>query len=217
MNPIRILLVEDHHLVRAGIRSLLLGVAGVQVVGETGDGREALRLIAEVRPNVVLMDIALPGLNGLEATARAVKDFPNVRVIMLSMNRAEEYVLRALRCGAAGYLLKDNTPVELEQAIRVVARGETYLSPDVSKHVIAAYVQRRDSKPTSLERLTPRQREVLQLIAEGRSTKEIAKTLAISIKTVEMHRQQLREALDIHDTASLVRDALRMGVVSADK
>jgi len=217
MKPIRVLLADDHTLVRAGIRSLLENMEGIEVIAEAGDGREALRLVRTHRPDVVLMDIAMPGLNGLEAAARIAKKFPNVRVIILSMHVNEEYVLQALRAGAAGYMVKGADAAELEIAIRAVARGETYLSPMVSKHVVTDYIQRISGETSPLELLTPRQREVLQLIAEGYSTKKIARTLKISVKTVETHRMQLMERLDIHDIAGLVRYAIRIGLVKPDQ
>jgi DNA-binding NarL/FixJ family response regulator len=216
MKPIRVLLADDHQLIRAGLRLLLEKLGGVDVVAEAGDGREALRLIAAHRPDVVLMDIMMPQLNGLEAAARAARDFPEVRVVMLSVNATEEHVLQALRAGAAGYLLKNMSTAELDAAVRAVARGERYLAAAVSGHVIEAYLQRVGPQASSLDRLTPRQREVLQLVAEGASTKEIARRLGISAKTVEMHRGQLMEALGIHDIAGLVRYAIRMGVIAAD-
>lgn len=214
---IRVLLAEDHTLVRAGIRALLQNIEGVEVVGEAGDGREALHLIDVHRPDVVFMDIAMAGLNGLDATARAAREYPEVRIVMLSMHANEEYVLQALRAGAVGYLLKDAGTTELELAVRAVARGETYLSPAVSKHVVADYVRRVGGGTNSLERLTPRQREVLQLIAEGHTTQNIARTLNISVKTVETHRSQLMERLDIHDIAGLVRYAIRVGLATTDE
>jgi DNA-binding NarL/FixJ family response regulator len=213
MDVIRILLADDHDLVRAGFRSLVQSFHGVEVVGEAGDGRAAIRQIEIHRPHIVLMDIMMPGLNGLEATTRIVKEFPKVRVIILSMNAAEEYVLKAMRVGAAGYLLKDGNPAELEQAIRAVARGETFLSSKVSQHVVSGYIQRVSGPETLTDKLTSRQREILQLIAEGNTTKEIAKKLDISVKTVETHRMQLMERLDIHDIAGLVRFALRVGLI----
>lgn len=216
MRPIRILLVDDHQLVRAGIQALLRDLAGVEIVGEASDGREALRLIAAHHPDVVLMDIMMPGMNGLEATARMVKDYPRTRVIILSVNASEEYVLQALRAGAAGYLLKNITPAELETAIRAVARGERYLTTAVSRHVIDAYLERVGPEASSLDRLTPRQREVLQLVAEGATTKEVGRKLGVSVKTAEMHRSQLMDALGIHDVAGLVRYAIRMGVIAPD-
>jgi len=225
MKPTRVLLAEDHTLVRAGIRALLQNLTGIQVVAEASDGREALRLIKTYQPDVVLMDIAMAGLNGLEATARVTKEFPTVRVIILSMHSTEEYVAQALRAGAAGYLLKDAAAAELELAVTAVARGETYLSPAVSKHVIADYLRRAgggetsggEGAPSTSALLTPRQREILQLIAEGRSTKEIAAILHLSVKTVETHRTQLMARLDVHDIAGLVRYAIRIGLVAVDR
>ena len=213
---IRVLLADNHTLVRAGLRALLQNIEGIQVVAEAGDGREALHLIAVHQPDLVLMDIAMPEMNGLEATAHVVKEFPQVRVIILSMHANEEYVLQALRTGAMGYVLKDAGLSELELAVRASVRGETYLSPAVSKHVVADYVRRVSSEPSSLEQLTSRQREILQLIAEGRTTKEIADLLYVSVKTVETHRLQLMKRLNIHDIAGLVRYAIRMGLVLPD-
>jgi DNA-binding NarL/FixJ family response regulator len=215
MKTIRILLVDDHTLVRAGFRSLLRDIGEVEVVAEAADGREALQRLAEQEVDLVLMDVLMPELNGLDATARIAGTYPQVRVIILSMNPNEEYVLQALRAGAAGYLLKDASPAELEQAIRAVARGETYLTTAVAKHVIAGILH-KSGAAGSLERLTPCQREVLQLIAEGNTTKKMAEKLGISVKTAEAHRIQLMEALDIHDIAGLVRYAIRMGVVAPD-
>lgn len=214
MKRIKVLLAEDHTLVRAGIRALIQKLDDVEVVAEAGNGREALRLIGIHQPDIVLMDIAMSGMNGLEATARATREFPQVRIIILSMHANEEYVLQALRAGAVGYLLKDAGTAELELAIRAVAREETYLSPAISKHVVSDYVRRIGGECSSLERLTRRQREILQLIAEGHSTQEIAQMLSISVKTVETHRAQLMERLDIHDVASLVRYAIRVGLVA---
>jgi len=215
--PIRVLLADDHELFRAGIRSLMQAFDGIEIVAEASNGREAVSLCKAHRPDVVLMDIVMPQLNGLDATARLAAISPETRTIILSMNANEEYVLQALRCGAVGYLLKNISPSELEQAIRAVARGETYLSPAISKHVIAAYLERVGDEATGLfERLTPRQREVLQLVAEGNTTKEIARKLSLSVKTVETHRSQLMAALDIHDIAGLVRYAIRMGLISPD-
>jgi DNA-binding NarL/FixJ family response regulator len=216
MKAIRVLLADDHQLVRAGIRLLLQSLAGVEVVAEAGDGREALLLIASHQPDVVLMDVMMPGMNGLEAAARAAKMFPQVRVIMLSVNATEEYVLQSLRAGAAGYLLKNIAPAELEAAVRAVAGGERYLTAAVSRHVIDAYLQRVGPESSSLDRLTPRQREVLQLVAEGATMKAIGRKLEISVKTAEMHRSQLMDALGIYDVAGLVRYAVRMGVVPPD-
>jgi DNA-binding NarL/FixJ family response regulator len=216
VNPIRVLLADDHNLVRAGVRALLQNVAGVQVVAEAGDGREALRLVEDMRPDVALMDIAMAELNGLEAAARIAREYPRTRVIMLSMYATEEYVVQALRAGASGYLLKNAGAAELEKAIKHVAQGETFLSPAISRQV-SDYIRRVGQETTSLDRLTPRQREILQLIAEGHTTKKIAQLLSISVKTVETHRSQLMEQLDIHDVAGLVRYAIRMRLVTTDQ
>jgi len=217
MTPIRVMLADDHALFRAGIRSLLDTIEGVEIVGEARDGHEALRLVAERRPDVLLLDVALPQLNGIEVAER-LRDTPGTRVLILSMFANEEYVLRSLRAGAAGYLLKDSTVVELASALRSVADGGSYLSPAVSGHDLAAYVRRVGDEGVPPEpALTPRQREVLQLIAEGHGTKEIASRLSLSAKTVETHRAQLMERLGIHDVAGLVRYAIRAGIVSADE
>ncbi|MBI3853289.1 MAG: response regulator transcription factor [Verrucomicrobia bacterium] len=216
MKAIRVLLADDHTLLRAGIRSLLEKIPEVQVVAEAEDGRSALNLTKSHRPNVVLMDIAMKGLNGLDATARLVKNFPGVRVIILSMHANEEYVVQALRAGASGYLLKDAATAELELAIQAVARGATYLSPVISKRVIDDYLGRVNSARIPSELLTPRQRETLQLISEGRSTKEIASLLKLSAKTVETHRAQLMRRLNIYDVPGLVRYAMRIGLVSPE-
>lgn len=216
MNSIRVLLADDHTLVRAGFRNMLQKIDSVEVVGEANNGREALALIDQHRPDVVLMDIAMPALNGLEAVTRASEDFPNVRVVILSMHANEEYVLRALKAGAAGYLLKDADPAELELAVKAAYQGETFLSPSVSKKV-TEYVRRTGSESSSLDRLTSRQREVLQLIAEGKTSREIAYALDISVKTVGTHRTKLMKRLGIHDIAGLVRYAIRMGLVDLEQ
>lgn len=212
--PIRLVIAEDHVLVRAGLRSLLRQIPEVEVVGEASSGREALELVARDHPDLVLMDVSMPDLNGLEAAARIARQFPRTRTIILSMHAVEEYVHQALRAGAAGYLLKDADPSELALAVRAVARGETYLSPAVAKFVAAGFV-RGGGEPSDqpLDRLTPRQREVLQLVAEGRSTKDIAQALDLSVKTVETHRAEIMRRLDIHDLAGLVRFAVRTGLI----
>jgi len=213
--PIRVLLVDDHALVRAGIRSLLGGMPNVQVVGEAASGDEALALSERERPDVVLMDIAMKGLSGLEAAARIRERQPQVRVVILSMHAGEEYVMQAMRAGAAGYLLKDAATGELDLALRSVMRGESWFSPAVSRQVVAGYVQRVGGESAS-EVLTARQREVLSLLAAGKSTKEIAFALKLSVKTVETHRAQIMERLGIRDVAGLVRYALRTGLVPPD-
>lgn len=213
---IRMLIADDHALVRAGIRALLQGLEGVEVVAEAGDGREALAGVESHRPDVLLTDIAMPRMNGLELAARVARDFAATRVIILSMHSSEEYACRALQSGAAGYLLKDSGLAELELAVRAVARGETYLSPAVSKHVIADYLDRTGAARDRPGALTPRQREILRLIAEGQTTKGIARRLDISVKTVEAHRAQLMDRLDIRDVAGLVRHALRIGLIDPE-
>ncbi len=214
MPKIRVLLADDHKLFRAGMRSLLQTLDDIEVVAEAGDGREALRLAAAHRPDVVFMDIMMPNLNGLDAAARIAHAYPHTRVIMLSMSADEDSVLKTLRAGAVGYLVKTADPAELELAIRAAMRGEKFLSSAVSEHVVSVCLNRLDKEQTSLERLTPRQREVLQLVAEGHTTKDIAKRLEISTKTAESYRGELMRALDIHDIASLTRYAIRAGLVS---
>src|SRR5262245_44874197 len=174
MKPIRVILADDHTLVRAGMRTLLQTIPDIEVMGEAKNGREALRLIEQHHPDLVMMDSSMPELNGLGAAARIVREHPDVRVIIVSMHATEEYVWKALRTGAAGYLLKDADTAELEIAVKCVAGGGSYLSRAVSKHVIGDYLQRTGGDSNTLALLTPRQREVLQLIAEGNSTKEIA-------------------------------------------
>jgi DNA-binding NarL/FixJ family response regulator len=215
MNATRVLLADDHRLVRAGVRALIEKIPNVEVVGEASTGREALELVKSKLPNLVLMDIGMAELGGLEALPRIVKDFPGVRVIILSAHANEEYVIRALRSGAAGYMLKDAATAELQLAIDSVAQDKTYLSPSISRTVIDSYLERVGGPLSPLEQLTPRQREILQLIAEGKNTKEIASDLDISVKTVESHRLQLMERLNIHDVPGLVRYAIRSGLVSA--
>jgi DNA-binding NarL/FixJ family response regulator len=215
LTTVRVLLADDHTLVRAGLRKLLESIPGMEVVGEAGDGLQLLDMVEKLQPQVVLMDIAMPGLNGLEATGRLIKSWPSIRVLILSMHQNAEYVRQALRQGAVAYLLKDAAPLELEWALAAVLRGETYLSPAVSKGVVSDYVHRLRSEEQPADALTPRQREVLQLIAEGQSTKEIARRLDLSVKTVETHRTQLMKQLDIHEVAGLVRYAIREGLVSA--
>jgi DNA-binding NarL/FixJ family response regulator len=216
VSTIRVVLADDHALVRAGIRALLEKLAGIEVVGEADNGREALELIRKSMPNLILLDISMRQLGGLEALPRILKDFPAVKVLILSGHANEEYVLRALRCGAAGYMLKDAAAEELELAIKAVVQGKTYLSPSVSRTVVESYLQRAAGENAPIEPLTARQREVLQLIAEGKNTKEIASTLEVSVKTVEAHRLQLMARLNIHDVPGLVRYAIRSGLVSSD-
>ena len=216
MDCIRVLLVDDHTLVRRGLRALLQRLPGIQVVAEASDGEEALQLIPVHQPDVVLMDLAMPGLDGLAATARVAQEFPSVRVIIVSMHTVAEYVWQALHAGASGYILKDASVTELERAIHAVMRGEPALSAAATRGAVAYAVKHGTPQETGPTPLTPRQREVLQLIAAGNTTKEIAQQLNRSIKTVETHRMQVMKRLNIHDIAGLVRYAICMGLISTD-
>jgi DNA-binding NarL/FixJ family response regulator len=213
--PVRVLIVDDHPLVRVGIRSIIEKNPGVEVVGEAATGREALKLVRSKLPNLVLLDIAMPELGGLEALPRLTKDFPDVKVVVLSAYGTEDYVSRALRSGASGYVLKLAAPHELGQAVRSVAQGDIYLSPAISRCIIRNYMARSEGDQTPLEQLTPRQREILQMIAEEKTTKQIASALQISIKTVEAHRLQLMARVDVHTVPGLVRYAVRNGLIEA--
>jgi DNA-binding NarL/FixJ family response regulator len=212
---IRVLLADDHELVRAGIRALLEKIESVTVAGEASDGYEVLQFLRREQPDVLLLDISMPRLNGMETLARIGKEFPLIRVIVLSVHQTSEYLWQAINGGAAGYLLKKASAAELERAIETILQGRFYLSSELSPlvkqlpTVAAASVRNRP-----LDCLTDRQREILQLIAEGETTKGIALLLKISCKTVEYHRAQLMERLNIFDLAGLVRFALRTGVVA---
>lgn len=207
---IRVLLADDHTLVRAGLRALLDALPEVNVVAEAADGDAALAQARTARPDVVLMDIAMPGLGGLDATPRLRREVPESRVIILSMHATGDYVEQAIRAGASGYMLKDAATDELALAVTTVAKGGTWISPAVSSLVIERYL---DGGRAAADPLTPRQKEILTLIAEGLGTKEIAFRLQLSSKTVETHRAQLMERLGLRDIASLVRYAIRNGLV----
>ncbi len=214
MKPIRALIADDHALVRAGIRALVEKIDDVSVIAETGEGGEALRLIKELKPDVVLLDVTMPGLSGLEVLAESRKHLPNVRVIILTVHDEAEYAMQALRAGAAGFLPKSAAANELQVAIETVSRGEVYVSDEVSRRTLLEYSRGRIEH--RLARLTPRQREILTLIAEGLNTKDIGRRLNISAKTVESHRAQLMERLNIHDVASLVRFAIKVGLIRVE-
>jgi DNA-binding NarL/FixJ family response regulator len=216
MTATTILIAEDHTLVRAGIRALLEKLDGVQVVGDVSDGLEAVKFCAVHPPDVLLMDISMPGLNGLEATQRIMDDQPAIRILILSMYANEAYMNQAMGAGAAGYLLKGATIDEFKLAIATVRKGDTYLTPAMTKYLIDCRRQGVDPEEGPLAKLSSRQREVLQLIAEGYSAKDIASRLDLSVRTVETHRAQLMTKLDIHDVAGLVRLAVRTGLVSVE-
>lgn len=220
MKPVRILIADDHALVRSGLKALLCQLTGVAVIAEAGDGLEALRLIREIKPEIALLDISMPGLNGIDVTMRASKACPETRIIILSMHADREYVLQALRAGALGYVLKDADSSELEDAISAVGSGKTYLCASVAKGISDEYpdpIRRLSGREISSEALfsvlTARQREILQLISEGNTTKEIASKLDLSIKTIETHRSQIMDRLNIRDIAGLVRYAIRSGII----
>jgi DNA-binding NarL/FixJ family response regulator len=215
--PTRVILADDHTLVRAGIRALLEKLPDVEVLAEASDGREVLTLAKTHEPDVILMDISMPGLNGLEATMRLFKELPQIRVIILSMHHNEEYVRRALKAGVAGYLLKKSATAELATALQQVALGEIYLSQEISTRLPKYFaLDGIADRKNPLEQLTGRQREILQLIAEGRNTKRIAEILKVSPKTVEYHRAKLMNCLDVHDIPGLVRFALRVGLIAQE-
>lgn len=216
MTLTRVVLADDHALVRAGIRKLLESLDRIDVVGETGDGAEVLALVAQHQPDLVLMDINMPILNGLDATLQVVKQWPKTRILIFSMYENEEYVNQALVNGAAGYLLKDAAPAELDTAIQTVMAGRVYLSPVVAQDLIGAHVDSLRGERPAASAISPRQREVLQLVAQGQSTKEIARLLGLSVKTVETHRSRLMQQLDIHEVAGLVRYAMRVGLLQPE-
>lgn len=212
---IRVVLADDHAVVRKGVRALIDEIPGVEVVGEAGDGREALRLITETRPDVAVLDISMPGLNGLEVTSLARKRARKTRILLITIHREEAFVRRAVAAGASGFVLKESDTPELAMAISIVARGGVYLSPLISGKLDAGSLVVNQLGDKQLASLTPRQREVLQLLAEGNSVRAIAKALSVSPKTVETHRSNLMDKLDIHDLAGLVRFAIREGLISA--
>ena len=218
MGIIKVLLAEDHTIVRKGIYSLLMEAANIEVVGEAEDGRQAIEMVEALLPDVVLMDINMPNLNGLEATRQIKKMYPTINVLVLTMYTNEEYIYQVLQSGASGYLVKQSAPGELLSAIEAAHRGDTFLSPAISQKIVDGYL-RQDESDTVQSRystLTPREREILQLVTEGCSNKDIAEKLTISVKTVGVHRTNLMEKLDIHNTIDLVKYALRKGIISLD-
>ena len=210
MKPTRILLVDDHAVVRQGFKMILSAQPDMEIVGEAGNGREAVELAGQLKPDVVVMDVAMPELNGIEATRRLVASAPHIRVIALSMHKDNVYVREILRAGARGYLLKDSVAGDLVTAIRAVAAGESYLSPAVSNAVLDDY-RRHVTNPIDL--LSSREREVLQMLAEGKTNKEIAVVLNLSVYTVDAHRGRIMEKLNVHSINELVRFAVRNGLI----
>lgn len=214
MTSARILLVDDHNLVRAGLRSLIDSMADIDVVGEASNGDEALAAVSQCQPDIVVTDISMGGANGIDLAGKLKQLRPEIKVVVLSVHTEAEFVYQALTAGACGYLIKDAATKELELAIRAALRGQVYLSPAISRKVVDGYLQQSHGGP--LDALTLRQREVLKLIAEGLGTKAIAFRLGVSVKTVETHRAQLMERLEIRDVPGLVRFAVRSGLISAD-
>ncbi len=216
MEKIRVVLADDHSFVRAGVRSILEEMGDVAVVAEAADGQQALALVEAHQPDLLLTDISMPGLDGVELASRVPAVSPETRVLVLSMHADRPYATKAIAAGAAGYVVKDAGLDELEKALRAVANGESYLSPPISTHLLADYSRLAKAEATPSSPLTPRQLEVLQLVVEGLPTKTIARRLQISVKTAETHRAQLMDRLDIHDVPGLVKYAIRIGMIASD-
>jgi two-component system response regulator NreC len=216
MNPIRILLADDHGIVRKGLRLFLEQHPGLVVAGEAGDGREAVRLAEELHPEIVIMDISMPALNGIEATAQIVKNNPQVGVIILSMHSDEGYLVRTLTAGAKGYLLKDSAETDLIRAIQSVVKGRPFFSPAIAQTLLEDFVRKLQQRglQDSYDLLTEREKEILQLLAEGKSNKDVANILNISVYTVETHRTNLMQKLNLHNTAEIVLYAVRKKIIS---
>jgi DNA-binding NarL/FixJ family response regulator len=217
---IRILLADDHKIVRTGLRTLLEKQEGMEVIAEARDGRMASQLAKDMMPDIIIMDIGMPDLNGIEATRRITSEVPGAKVIALSMHSDRRFVTRMLEAGASGYLLKDCAFEELAQAIQAVMSDQVYLSPDITGGVIGDYLRqlsaREGSSASLFNLLTPREREVLQPLAEGKTTKQIAALLHVSAKTIETHRSQIMEKLNIHSVAELTKYAIREGITTLE-
>jgi DNA-binding NarL/FixJ family response regulator len=211
----RILIVDDHTLLRAGLRALLTQDPGIEVVGEADNGRDAIRAVGELAPHLVLMDLTMPGMNGIEAITEIKRRYPEVRVLVLTLHKAEDYIHASLKAGADGYMLKDATQEEFCVAIRSVLQGKTYLSIDVSAKVVSGYLGRGNSSDATsvYHSLTHREREVLKLVAEGKSNKYVAEFLNLSVKTVEKHRSNLMAKLDLHNASGLTAYAMEKGLI----
>jgi len=215
MEKIRVFLVDDHTVVRQGLRRILESDDEIEIVGEAGDGRTAIDLVQKLRPHVVVMDVAMPELNGIEATRQIIKRVEGAKILVLSMHGDDVYVRQALKAGARGYLLKDSEDLDLIKAVKAIRAGGSFFSPPVSKVVLSGYLGDKvdGDAEDSVARLTDREREVLQLIAEGKTNKEVAHALSVSVNTVETHRKHIMEKLDLHNTAELVRFAIRTKIV----
>jgi DNA-binding NarL/FixJ family response regulator len=213
---IRVLLADDHVLIRAGLRLVVEGQPDLTVVGEAGDGREAVAMAESLKPDVVVMDIGMPNLNGIEAARQVIEKLPGAQVVMLSMHSDEGYVLRALKAGAKAYLLKDSAEADLARAIRAAAEGKSFFSPAVGKVLLEDYVRKlqRTGGEDSYELLSPREREILQLVAEGKSSKDIANVLNLSVYTVETHRARVMQKLNLRGIPELILYAVRKGIIS---
>ncbi len=216
MRKIRIVLADDHKLMRSGLRVLLEQQQDFTVVGEASDGREAVALVNSQKPDVLVMDIGMPNLNGIEAAGQIAEGHPEISIVMLSMHSDESYVLRALKAGAKGYLLKDSAETDLIRAVHSVAEGKSFFSPAVSKVLLEDYVRKlkRSGSEDPYDLLTPREREVLQLIVEGKSNKDVAQLLNLSVYTVETHRSNIMEKLNLHGVPELILYAVRKGIIS---
>ena len=216
MKKIRILIADDHGIVRKGLRLQLEQHSDFEVVGEATEGREAVRMAEELAPDVVIMDIAMPNLNGIQATTQLVKKNPQIAVIILSMYSDETYLMRTLAAGAKGYLLKDSADVDLHRAVEVVAQGKPFFSPSIADTLLEDYMRQLQQRglQDSYDLLTEREKEILQLLAEGKSNKDVAAVLSLSINTVETHRTRIMQKLDLHSTADIVLYAVRKGIIS---
>jgi two-component system response regulator NreC len=216
VSALRILVADDHTIIRSGLRMLLERQPGFEVVGEAADGRQAVELARGLRPDVAMLDIAMPNLNGIEAARQICAELPKIRIVILSVHSDEAYVLKALKAGARGYLLKDSAESDIISAVRLVGAGKAFFSPEISRMLVEDYVRQLQHRgmDDSYELLTTREREILQLLAEGRSNKDIAAMLNVSVYTVETHRSHILQKLNLHSLPELILYAIRKGVIS---